>query len=105
MLIVNVLIILFFVALAVMFARGKGIDLIAGYNTMSASEKEKINKEALCKYMSRFMLVLAACWCVLSVGIQISQTWLFWVGFALFIGATIVFAIYLNTGNRIQKKD
>ena len=103
MLILNVCIILLFVGLGIAFKYGKGLDLVAGYNTMPAEEKEKIDKEKLSKYMTGLMLSLAACWCVLSIGIELSRMWLFWVGFALFIGVTILFVVLMNTKNRLQK--
>ena len=102
MLIVNIMVISLFIILAITFSKGKGVDLIAGYNTLSEKEKENVNKKALCKTMSRLMLLLALCWCVLSVGVEIQQMWLFWVGFALFLGVIIFFVIYLNTGNRLN---
>ena len=105
MLVVNILVILMFIALGITFATGRGVDLVAGYNTMPKDEKEKINKEALCKYMSRLMFILAGCWAVLGVGVEIEKMWLFWCGFGLFIAVTIFFAIFLNTGNRLDKND
>lgn len=105
MLVVNILVILMFIALGITFAKGKGLDLVAGYNTMPKDEKEKINKEALCKYMSMLMFMLAGCWAVLGVGVEIEKMWLFWCGFGLFIAVTIFFAIFLNTGNRLDKND
>ena len=104
MLIINIGVILLVLILGITFLKGKGIDLVAGYNTMPQQEKENIDPKALGKYMSRLMFVLAACWCVLSVGVAIEQMWLFWVGFGLFLGVVIFFVIYLNTGNRLQKK-
>lgn len=104
MLVINIGVILLFLILGITFSKGKGIDMAAGYNTMPQQEKEKIDKKALCKYMSRLMFLLAACWCVLSVGVAIEQMWLFWVGFCLFLAVVIFYAIYLNTGNRLQKK-
>ena len=103
MLIINILVIAMFVGLGIAFLNEKGIDLVAGYNTMSEQEKEKIDKKALCKHMARLMFLLAACWCVLSVGIEIELTWLFWVGFGLFIAVTFSYLIYMNTGNRLKK--
>ena len=105
MLIIDICIILLFLGLGIAFAKGKGMGLIAGYNTLSEKEKEKIDPKVLSKYMTRLMFLLAACWGVLSVGVELEKIWLFWVGFALFIGVTIFFAIYLNTGNRLGKKD
>ena len=104
MLVINIGVILLFLILGIAFSKGKGIDMVAGYNTMHQQEKEKIDKKTLCKYMSRLMFLLAACWCVLSVGVAIEQMWLFWVGFCLFLAVVIFYVIYLNTGNRLQKK-
>ena len=42
--IVNICILVLFFLLGLLFARGKGAGLIAGYNTMSAREKEKYDK-------------------------------------------------------------
>ena len=102
MLIVNILVILLFVILGISFARGKGLDLVAGYNTMPEDEKEKIDKVALSKHMSRLMFMLAACWTVLGVGVEIGRMWLFWCGFALFLVVVIAYVIFLNTGDRIK---
>ena len=103
MLIINISIILLFVALGIVFGTGRGLDLVAGYNTLSKQEKEKIDKKALCRHMSRLMFMLSACWVVLSVGVEIEKMWLFWLGFFLFLGVAIFYAIYLNTGDRAQK--
>lgn len=105
MLIVNIFVILMFVILGIMFATGKGADLVAGYNTMPKEEKEKVDQKALCKYMTLLMFILAACWTVFSVGIEISKMWLVWCGAGSFLGIIIFFVIFLNTGKRLQKKD
>ena len=39
------------VILGILFLKGKGAFLIAGYNTASKAEKEKIDEKKLCKYM------------------------------------------------------
>ena len=105
MLVVNIIITTMFIALGIAISKGKGINLIAGYNTMSAKEKEKIDEKALCSYVSKLMFLLSACWAILSIGLEIKQMWLFWIGFVLFIGVTIFFVIYMNTGNRLEKKE
>lgn len=105
MLIVDIFVILLFVILGISFSRGKGIDLVAGYNTLPKEEKDKIDKKALCRYMSILMYLLSACWVVLSIGVELEKLWLFWCGFGLFIGVVIFFVIYINTGNRLGKKE
>ena len=104
MLVVNIGVILLFVVLGITFSKDKGVNLVSGYNTMSKSEREKIDTKALCKYMSRMMFLLAACWCILSIGLILEKMWLFWCGFGIFLGVTIFFVIFLNTGNRLEKK-
>lgn len=92
-----------FVLLGVIFALGKGADLIAGYNTASAQEKEKYDVKKLCKSMSRFMFALAVCWLVIAAS-EIFQTLiLLWIGLALFFLAIVTGLIYMNTGNRCKK--
>ena len=92
-----------FLVLGIVFLKGKGAFLIAGYNTASPEEKARIDEKKLCRYMGRMMLALAACWLVLASS-EIFQTMvLFWVGFALFFVVIIVGIILLNTGGRIQR--
>ncbi len=40
-----------FVGLGVLFSKGKGAFLIAGYNTMSKEKKARYDKNALCRFM------------------------------------------------------
>lgn len=103
MLVVNLVMIALFVLLGVLFARGKGLDLIAGYNTLSAREKEKYDKEKLCKAMSRMMFLLAGTWAVAAAGVYIRSNALCWAGIALFLAVIIGGVIYMNTGNRCKK--
>ena len=103
MLVVNLIVIAFFVLMGILFARGKGLDLIAGYNTLSAREKEKYDKEKLCKAMSRMMFLLAGTWAVAAAGVYIRSNALCWAGIALFLAVIIGGVIYMNTGNRLKK--
>ena len=103
MLVVNLIVIAFFVRMGVLFARGKGLDLIAGYNTLSAREKEKYDKEKLCKAMSRMMFLLAGTWAVAAAGVYIRSNALCWAGIALFLAVIIGGVIYMNTGHRLKK--
>ena len=51
MLLVELAVIASFVGLGVLFSKGKGAFLIAGYNTASRSEKENYDEKALCRFM------------------------------------------------------
>ena len=100
---INVIVILLFIILGIVFWKGKGASLIAGYNTSSAYEKSKINEKALCRCMAKMMFGLAGCWVVLAIGIQMGMMWLFGLGFALFFVVIIICVIYMNTSNRFKK--
>ena len=95
---------LLFVALGVVFWRGKGAGLIAGYNTSSAQEKQQIDEKKLCRFMGKFMFVLAACWLVAASSEVFHRRGLLWTGLALFLAAVIAGLIYANTGHRFDKE-
>ena len=103
MLVVNLIVIAFFVLMGILFARGKGMSLIAGYNTLSPREKEKYDKEKLCKAMSVMMFALAASWIVAALGEIFKTRVLLWIGMALFAAVIIAGLIYMNTGDRFRK--
>ena len=103
MLVVNLIVIAFFVLMGILFARGKGMSLIAGYNTLAPREKEKYDKEKLCKAMSGMMFLLAGTWAVAAAGVYIRSNALCWAGIALFLAVIIGGVIYMNTGNRLKK--
>lgn len=56
---IPILIILIFITVGIFLSKGKGIFLIAGFNTMSKEEKEQYNLLAVCKFMSKFCFALA----------------------------------------------
>lgn len=94
---------LLFVLLGLLFSRGKGAWLIAGYNTMSAGEKEKYDEKVLCRGMSRLMYALAAAWLIPSAGAALGSRPLILAGTGIFIAVTVGAAIRTNTGNRFRK--
>lgn len=103
MLVVNLIVIAFFVLMGILFARGKGMSLIAGYNTLSPREKEKYDKEKLSRAMARMMFLLAGTWAVAALGDVFHTKALYWVGMVLFLVVIIGGVIYMNTGNRLKK--
>ena len=103
LLIIHFLISGIFVVLGLVFRMGKGAFLIAGYNTASREAKEKIDKQKLCRYMSRLMFVLAGSWLIIAACELFGKIWLLWLGLVVFMTAVITGVIYINTGNRIVK--
>lgn len=85
-----------FLALGVVFSRGKGSSLIAGYNTASPAEKAKYDEKKLCKAMSRLMFVLALCWLVIALSALCQTMWLLWLGLGLFVAVSIGGCMYVD---------
>lgn len=87
LLVIRLLVAASFLALGIVFSRGKGTSLIAGYNTASPEEKAKYDEKKLCKAMSRLMFVLTLCWLVIAA----SALWqpALWIGLSLFVAAAI----------------
>ena len=94
-----------FVLLGILFSRGKGAFLIAGYNTASAAEKARYDEKALCRFMGKLMFALAACQAVMGLGAAWAGMWLYWLGIALFLAAAVGGVIYANTGRRFWNKE
>ena len=102
-LVIHCIILALFVILGIVFSRGKGASLIAGYNTAHQSEKGKYDQTALCRFMGRLMFALAACWILTSVGSALSFPVLRGIGMGLFLMVIVAAIIYANTGNRFKK--
>ena len=103
LLIIHFLIIAVCVVLGLLFRKGKGAFLIAGYNTASRAAKERDDEKKLCLYVSRLMFVLAGCWLIIAACELFGKIWLLWLGLVLFLLSTIIGVIYINTGGRILK--
>lgn len=101
--IVYLIVLVLFLTFAVVLSRGKGAFLIAGYNTLSESEKAKYDEVALAKFIGKIMY--GYCFSIMLWGLSelIHQQWLFTVGLVLFLGLTVFTLVYLNTGNRFKK--
>ena len=92
-----------FLVLGIVFAAGKGANLIAGYNTASPEEKAKTDEKKLLKAMSVLMFVLAGCFVISASSEIFKLKMLIWIGQALFVVVLIVGLIYINTKTKIKK--
>lgn len=92
-----------FIGLGLLFFRGKGAFLIAGYNTSSKQEKEKTDVKALTRFMGKLMFFLSACILIMATSDLFASMIPLWIGLALFLVGCIGAVIYANTGNRFQK--
>lgn len=101
MFIVSCFVIMMFFALGIIFSKGKGAFLIAGYNTHP--NKEKFNEKALCMAVAKLMYALGVSWLIVAVSSLLESKIMFIIGQVVFIVSIIVGVIYLNTGNRFEK--
>ena len=92
-----------FVLLGILFSRGKGAFLIAGYNTASAAEKARYDEKALCRFMGRLMFAMAGCWAVVAAGTLLVRPRVYDLGIGLFLAVVFGGVIYANTGRRFRK--
>lgn len=93
-----------FMLLGVLFSRGKGAFLIAGYNTASAAERARYDEKALCRFLGKLMFALAACQALMGLGAAWAGMWLYWLGIGLFLASVLGGVIYANTGGRFLKR-
>lgn len=100
----GLIIIAIFILIGTMFSFGKWSFLIAGFNTMSKEEKENYDVLALCKFMGKFMFIIAFCISLFLLNEILTMKILLYIGITLFIASTIFVTIYSNTGDRFKKK-
>lgn len=91
--------------LAIVIGSGKANFLIAGYNTASKEEKEKIDKKKLSRFMGKFLFILGAIQLILPITeiLKIEYDGLVFSVSVIFILVTLGGVIYMNTGDRFKK--
>jgi len=98
------ILILLFIALGILFSSGKGDFLIAGFNTMPKTEKDKFDKTALCKFIGKVMFALGFCTIFWVLSEIIGANWLLSAGIILYFAVIVFTLIYANTFNRFKIK-
>jgi len=82
---------------------GRGSFMIAGYNNMPQSEKEKYDEKALCRFIGKIIIPLGILMIMAGID-RFTQSWGFWPVWAtLFVGLLVLAVVYPNTGNRFRK--
>lgn len=93
--IVNICLSILFIVLAVIFLMGKGDMLIAGYNTASKEERQKVNIKRL-RLLMALMMVITAGFCILLTYIDKNSPMAMKATY-IFLAITLVFLICANT--------
>ena len=97
------IVVLMLVIMAVFLLSGKGAFLIAGYNTMTKSEKAKYDEKALGRFNGWLLIAISFLLLLVPVGMYLGMAWLAYGGFALVFVGTIGAVIYENTGSRFRR--
>ena len=97
------IIILLLIALSVILLMGKGVWLIAGYNTLSNEGKAQYDSAALCKFVGKYLLSIGLLMPAIPVGAIFKTDWLIAVYIAYMLISTIFVIVYCNTGNHFKK--
>lgn len=84
--------------------RGKGVSLIAGYNSLTDEEKRKIDEVALAKFMGRVMFSLSLSMFLWVIGVFYDNIWLLVLGIVVFVVIVFFAVIYTNTEDRFKRK-
>ncbi len=92
-----------FFILAYLVAIKKWSFLIAGYNTMAKSKKEKFDEDTLCKEVGKLLFSGGGLVCLAGLGILLDLPWLVGGGWLIFIAMNIGFVIYANISDRYKK--
>lgn len=87
----------------IVLCRGKGADLIAGYNTASPEERSRWDEEALCRATGVLLLGLLALMELVLLGCVLGVTALMWTGMGLFAAATAGGILYINKSKRFRR--
>lgn len=93
-----------FLTLAIIFSKGKGAFLIAGYNTMSQEDKDQYDTVALCKFMGKYMFFMSFCLALFLPAILYDIEALFIIGGALIFISTLALVIYMQLSDQFSKK-
>lgn len=97
---------IFLTILGIVIRTGKANFLIAGYNTASKEEKEKINEKELAKSMGNLLLILGCIQFILPISKVLNLGDMNILGVyvnVLFIFVTIGGVIYMNTAKKFKR--
>ncbi|ANC77449.1 hypothetical protein ABE65_011830 [Fictibacillus phosphorivorans] len=92
-----------FLIFAILLSKGKGASLLAGYNTMSDSEKAQYDEVDLCKFMGKIMYGISFSILLFALSEMLENQILFIIGLISLLTFIIFALVYSNTRNRFKK--
>ena len=88
----------------VILCSGRGIDMIAGFNTSSPEERAKWDEKALCRGVGILLFAIVGCCTVTAVGSVLDMPVLIWGGLILCAVVAAGGMVYINKSKRFKKK-
>lgn len=88
----------------VILCSGRGVDMIAGFNTATPEERAKWDEKALCRGVGILLFVMLGCMTVIAVVSVLGMTTLVWGGLALTALVAVGGMVYINKSKRFKKK-
>jgi len=85
--------------------KGKGLNLLAGYNTMSESQKEKYDKKALGRFTGWMIIAFSFILAFAPIGVYLEINWLIYSAIIISLAEVLVCMIYVNKSKRFRKRD
>ena len=98
-------VIFLFVILSLYLLSGRGAFLIAGHNMQPKEDRMKIDEPALCRAMGKLMLAVTLSMLFYIPGAIYESNIFFIIGTVGIVISIIIGLIYMNIGNRYDKKD
>ena len=92
------------IVFGIILCSGRGVDMIAGFNTSSPEERAKWDEKALCRGVGILLFVIVGCCILTTVGAILDVPVLEWGGLALCAVLTLCGLIYINKSKRFKKK-
>ena len=89
--------------LGFVLSNGKGLFLIAGYNTASKEKKQLIDEKKLSRFVGKIMFVSAGCWLIIALSDILPSMSLHFIGLGMFVIVVLTAVIYANTGERFMR--
>ncbi len=90
---------------AIVFSKGKGIGMIAGYNTMSNEKRAQYDEVAVCKFTGKIMYGACICLWIIALGeLLFESRFAIGIGITLTLLMTIFIPIYTNKNRDRFKK-
>ena len=90
--------------LGIVLYNGHGAMLIAGYNTMSPKQREKINEKALCRAVGIFLMVLGGWIVLLGLAAAIHAQWLILPLIVAMLAGAVIFVVYVKRSKRFKRE-